>query len=183
MKKIFLLLFIALLVSCKDSKEEVVGNIYKFSKLELGTVEYTVDKVVGAESRMVYKDYDISFGDRKILYSMTATLKAGINLDSFNPDKDVVINGKSITVNLPKAKLLVLNIAPESIRYEFSKVSWFRPDFTESEKNLVLKLGEKSIRDSINSIGILKDAEENTREYFESVFSTLGFENITIIFV
>lgn len=180
---VLLLLVTMLTLSCTDKKDMVAKSIKEFTKLELGTVEYIVEKAVAAEKAMTYNNKDITVGDKKILYSITASLKAGVDLESFSPTDNIQIVGKDITVSLPKAKILVVNIAPESIRYEFSKVSWYRSDFTEAEKSEVLTKGEQSIRDSIDDLGILKDAEKNAKDYFESLFAKMGFDKITINFV
>ena len=73
---------------------------------ELGTVEYTITKIVKANDNAIYK-----VGERKILFSCTATMKAGIDLAEFNAD-DVVINNseKSITLTLPMPIVLAFNM-------------------------------------------------------------------------
>jgi len=169
--------------SCKNHKGEISRSVNEFASLELGTVEYTVTKVVAADKGLYYNDIDLSLGDKKILYSVTGTLKAGVDLSNFDASKGIITNGKSATLNLPKPILLSLNISPSSIRYEFSKVSWFRKDFSEKERNEILRLGEQSIRDAVKNIGILKDAEKNARDYFESVLGLMGYETITINFI
>jgi len=187
MRKIILLIFstsmMLMLISCSNKKDSIVSSINEFSKFELGTVEYVVEKAVAADKGTYYKDYELSIGDKKILYAMTAILKAGLDLDSFNPETDVTVSGKTVSINLPAPKLLVVNIAPESIKYEFSKVSWFRFDFSEEEKDQVLKMGEQSIRDTVDEIGILKDAEQNAKNYFDTLLRNMGFSSVTINFV
>lgn len=68
---------LALLVSCSDRTDELLAR--KISELsdmsELGTVEYTVKKIISADDAVWYK-----YGDRKILYSCVVYLKAGIDL-------------------------------------------------------------------------------------------------------
>ena len=50
------------------------------------------------------------------------------------------------------------------------------------ERNALLRQGEKQIRDSVPSLGILEKADENARRFFESVFSKMGFTAVTVQF-
>ena len=82
MRKYLLLLMLpALLLSCKSQAErELIGRFETMKKsAEFGTVEYTVKKLIKAND--VGKWYAI--GDRKILFSCTAYLKAGIRVAFF----------------------------------------------------------------------------------------------------
>jgi hypothetical protein len=57
-----------------------------------------------------------------------------------------------------------------------------RSSFTVEERNLLLRQGEKQIRDSVPSLGILEKADENARRFFESVFQKMGFTTVTVSF-
>ena len=99
-KYLLLLLLPALLLSCKSQAErELTGRFETMKKsAEFGTVEYTVKKLIKAND--VGKWYAI--GDRKILFSCTAYLKAGIDLEEFTME-DIEINGNSVHVTFPHA--------------------------------------------------------------------------------
>ena len=145
---------------------------------ELVTVEYTIKKIINADDAAWYK-----YGDRKILFTCTAFLKAGIDMKDFSPD-DVVVNreNKSITVTLPDAKLLSYNIPPEMIKQEFCNVTGFRFGFTPQDKQNLKLQGEQSILEDIPNYGILEDARKNAKEFFEATFAQLGYKNITVKF-
>jgi hypothetical protein len=145
---------------------------------ELGTVEYTITKIVKANDNAIYK-----VGERKILFSCTATMKAGIDLAEFNAD-DVVINNseKSITVTLPKPKVLAFNMPAEKAKLEYEKVSGMRFEFTPEERNNLLKQGEESILADAENLGVLKDAEENAKVFFEALLTRAGFESVNLKF-
>jgi hypothetical protein len=145
---------------------------------ELGTVEYTITKIVKANDNAIYK-----VGERKILFSCTATMKAGIDLAEFNAD-DVVINNseKSITVTLPKPKVLAFNMPAEKAKLEYEKVSGMRFEFTPEERNNLLKQGEESILADAENLGVLKDAEENAKVFFEALLIRAGFESVNLKF-
>ena len=146
---------------------------------QLGLVEYRVRKIVKADDEGAW--YKI--GDRKLLLSCTAYLKAGIDLSSFGPD-DVVFDREagSVSVTIPHSTLLSLDIPASEIRQEYDHVTMLRSSFTAEERNLLLRQGEKQIRDSVPSLGILEKADENARRFFESVFQKMGFTTVTVSF-
>ena len=71
---------------------------------------------------------------------------------------------------------------PEEIRQEYDHVTMLRQSFTAEERNALLRQGEKQIRDSVPSLGILEKAEENGRRFFESVFTKMGFTSVEVVF-
>lgn len=183
MKRVlFIVMTAALLVSCGPSQDELLSKkMNGLSEMaELGTVEYTVKKIVKADNATPawYK-----IGKRKILFTCTAFIKAGIDMKDFSAD-DVSVNKEtnSISVVLPKAKILSFNMPPEEIKEEFTLVTGFRDKFTPEEKQCLLVLGEKDIRDDIPNMGILEDAEANAKLFFTALFSQLGYEKINIKF-
>ena len=149
------------------------------SMKELSLVEYRVRKIIKADDQGEW--YKI--GDRKILMSCTAYLKAGIDLSSFS-EEDVTVDRKEgrVTVTLPHATLLSLDIPPSEIRQEYDQVTLLRSDFSAKERNDLLRQGERQIRASVTSLGILPKAEENARKFFESVFYKMGFTTVEVIF-
>ena len=143
---------------------------------ELGTVEYTVKKIVKSNDKQFY-----TIGDRQILFSSTAYLKDGVKLDNFS-EENVVINEKDVTVTLPHAELLSFNMPAEETHTVFENYGFFRSRFSAEEQNEILQLGEKDIRDDVPNLGILRDAEQNTKDIFVALLSQMGYENINILF-
>ena len=146
---------------------------------QLSLVEYRVRKIVKADDEGEW--YKI--GDRKILLSCTAYLKAGVDLATFGTD-DVRIDltGDRVSVTIPHATLLSLDIPASEVRLEYDRVTMLRSDFTAEERNALLRQGEKQIRESVPSLGILEKADENARRFFESVFLKMGFTNVEVTF-
>ena len=146
---------------------------------QLSLVEYRVSKIIKADDEGAW--YKI--GERKILLSCTAYLKAGIDLATFGPDDvDVDWTGKRVSVTIPHATLLSLDMPASEIRQEYDHVTMLRQSFTAEERNALLRQGEKQIRDSVPSLGILEKADENARRFFESVFQKMGFESVEVSF-
>lgn len=166
--------------SGKRDSELLRKEIASVSSLkQLTLVEYKVRKIIKANDEGEW--YKI--GDRKIILSCTAYLKAGIDLSTFSAD-DVTANraeGK-VTISLPHASLLSLNIPPSEIREEYDQVTLLRSGFSAEERNRLLRQGERQIRESVIYLGILDKAEENARKFFTSIFSRMGYTTVDVVF-
>ena len=95
---------------------------------------------------------------------------------------DIDWTGERVSVTIPHAILLSLDIPAAEIRQEYDHVTMLRSSFTAEERNALLRQGEKQIRDSVPSLGILPKAEENARKFFESVFAKMGFTTVEVAF-
>ena len=180
--KIFLpLLGVALLLlACRPTAEEQVrARVMSLTDMaELGTVEYTVKKLIKCDDDIWYK-----YGDRKIILSGVAYLKAGIDMTRFDPDKVRIDRGaNTISVTLPKAELLSFNMPVERIKQEFERVSGLRWNFSSEELLRLKQQGEAAVRADVPGMGILEDAEKNAKEFFEALFSGLGYEKVNVDF-
>ena len=182
MKKTLLisLAMVALLITgCGKSPKKVAmekfGVVTEMS--ELGTVEYTIAKIIKASDTKFY-----TIGDRKILVSCRATMKAGIDMAEFSK-KDVKIKGKEITITLPQPKVLAFNMPPEQAKLEYEKVGALRFDFTAEDRNNLLRQGEEAILADAANLGILEDAKKNAKMFFEALLAQAGFEEINVEFV
>ena len=146
---------------------------------ELGTVEYTITKNVKANDNQAF----YKFGDRKILFSVKAFMKAGIDLKDFSNDKvKVDESDKSVTVTLPKPSILSLNLPPEDAKVVYESVGTFRGKFSAADRTALLQQGEKAIMDSVEELGILEEAESNARQFVKAFFKQAGFDNVTVNF-
>ena len=170
-----------LVVSCGPSQEELTRRrIQGLQEMaELGTVEYTVKKVVKPSKTSTWYKY----GERKLLFTTIAYIKAGIDLKEFSAES-VKINKEenSISVTLPKARVLSFNMPPEDIKEEFTKVTGLRDKFTPEDKQELLTLAEKDILEDIPNMGILDDAQKNAKLFFTALFAQFGYDKIDIKF-
>lgn len=179
MKKnpLFSLLLLASLIAFTGCHKETSDIKTKIRKAELGTVQYTVRQII----RNSDETWQI-LGDKKVLFSVKATLKAGIDLDKMTDD-DIIVHGKDITVILPKAELLAVNIRPRDIRVAYSKVSMLRKDYTQQEYDQITRAGELAIKTDNNlKSSILAEAQSSAKEFFELLLRSNGFNNIEIRF-
>jgi hypothetical protein len=174
---------LVLLTACSHGlslQQQVMQRLSVLSRTaELGTVEYTVRKAVRARDEGDW----FKIGNRRILFSCTAYIKAGINLERLPLDKIVVDETtRSVSLVLPHATVLSINLPPEEIRLEYEDVTGFRQKFSDQERQALLRQGERDIVRDIPSLGILAEAEENALEFFRPMLEQMGFENVQISF-
>lgn len=142
---------------------------------ELATIEYSVTKIVS------YKDV-AWYGDRKILFETAATVKAGIDLNEL-ADQDIQLEGDStVTVTLPRPRILLFNMKPEQMREIFNESGVLRSDFSNEEKDGLLSQGERDIRAKVAHMDILERAARNARILVESWLKKMGFTTVRIVF-
>lgn len=101
---------ILLLTSCggKNYAQELENQIKSMggASAELGSVEYTISKIIAVDHDVFYK-----IGERKILFSSLSTMKAGVDLSLF------CAKGESIT-QIDADKTLASDQSQETKRLE-----------------------------------------------------------------
>lgn len=149
---------------------------------ELGTVEYTIKQVIRGKSQTKIGDKSIgSMGEKNILFGWTAYLKAGIELNDFSED-DIRIDEEtqSVYVNLPHAKILSINIPPDSIKEIYHREGVLSGKFDPRERDRVLDEGQDRLNEIIKTLSIQSEAETNTKLLFEDMLVQMGFERQNI---
>jgi hypothetical protein len=168
-------------VSCGKTAEQIEteteNNLRQLT--ELGTVEYVVTKIVQANDNATW----YKFGDRKIIFTCKAHLKAGIDLSEL-PEDSIQIDArqKSISLVLPKAKLLSCNMKPDDIHLVYEKTAITRFAFSNAERDNVMAQGERNIIESVAEMGMLIDVEKNAKIFLETFLKQAGFKKIDIKF-
>ena len=179
---LFAALAVLLAPACRRAslQDRVAERIEQLSRTaELGTVEYTVRKAVKARDEGDW----FKIGNRRILFSCTARIKAGINLERVPLEKLVVDEStRSISLVLPHATVLSIDLPPEQIRLEYEDITGFRQHFSDQERQALLRQGEREIVRDLPKLGILAEAEANAEEFFRPMLEQMGFDNIQIRF-
>lgn len=190
MKNLYYIALVFLLSACElmPQSKEIVYDIREIGTLS--TTEYTVAKVVKLDDEHgiweIWEKWDdirswTKFGDRKILISCRAKIKAGIDLSKIRKE-DIKINGNSINIVVPTAEVSEFSMEPKYIKTEVESVSWFRDHFTQKEKNEFLKQGEKAIREDIENSAIYSNAEYEAELFITDFYKRQGFEKVIISF-
>ena len=167
-----------LLFTCKKAANKegaVVDSIRQTGQLV--TVEYSLSKIVrAADNRTWYK-----IGERRILISVQAIVKAGVDLQSIRAE-DVAITNDEIRVTVPPPQVFSLSIPPEGIRVLYENASFFRDRFSAAERENLLQQAERQIRSLTDSLGILKTAQTNAEIFLRKLLQQGGYKNVTITF-
>ncbi len=163
------------LFACSEEKE-LRTDVYEIREVGvLATTEYTLGKIVRlSDDQAWYK-----FGDRKILISTKAKVKAGVNLTAIK-EGDIEIVGNKIKIKLPPVEITSFEMKPGDVRTEMIDVNGFRMGFSQEEKNLILRLGEASIRKEMYSTSILQEARKNTTTFVRDFYKQLGYDEVVI---
>ncbi|HEV7333682.1 MAG TPA: DUF4230 domain-containing protein [Flavisolibacter sp.] len=177
-QKTLFLLTLVMLFSCgRNEKKEsvVVQSIQQTGKLV--TAEYSLSKMVKASDNKTW--YKI--GDRRILISAEATVKAGIDLQTLGED-NVDISDEAIRVQLPLPQIFSVSIPPEKIRVLYQDVSFFRSQFSAAEREDLLRQAERQVRTVADSLGILQTAQKNAELFIRNLLQQGGYQTVTIEF-
>lgn len=178
-KYILIALLGLLLPACQEEEKRLDEDVFEIRNIgELSTTEYTIGKIVKLDD--TGDDWHQYLGDRKILISCKAKVKAGVNLYDIK-EGDIKVKGRNIEIKLPPAKITSFTIDPKQIHTEMEGVSGFRDKFTQQEKNEFMKQGEKAIRKDLESTELLKDAEKNAISFIENFYKQMGYEEVSVI--
>lgn len=150
---------------------------------ELGTVQYTVQKVISNSD----ESWQL-FGNRKILFKFKAVVKAGIDMEKFNPETATITENKkqktkSISIELPQPEIFTYNIKPDDVEMIYNQVSSLRTNYSNQERDAIVANGEMELKnDTELTQMILKDARQNASTFFEMLLRQNGFTNVTVTF-
>ncbi len=156
------------------STPAVVKEIQQLQNLE--TASYTVEKIIEAgKEGNVFQD--ILYGDRILLIAYGRVV-AGFDLSQIT-EKDVVVNGQILNINLPEPKILSTQLDNEKTRV-YDRQSGF---LTRGDKDLETQArqqAEISIRQAACESGLLTTAAQNGQKQLKVLFSSVGFATVNI---
>lgn len=178
MFKIYIYFLFCLVAACNTAPVNQEQEILALREInELVTVEYIVNKIIKAsDDKTWYK-----IGDRKILMTCEATLKAGIDFSALNAEH-IRISNKQVTLTLPHATLFSVSIKPENIKVAYEEIGAFRNSFTTQERDMLAAQAQKQIQNSADSLGVLQTAETNASLFASNFLRNLGYERVIIQF-
>jgi len=174
----FIFLLIAGFISscAEETKEPPKADVYEIKNIGLlSTSEYTIGKIIKLTD--VPEWYKI--GDRKILMSCKAKIKAGVDLKKIK-EGDITVKGNTITIVLPPAEITSFTMDPKLTQTEMESVSGFRQNFTQNEKYKYLRQGEASIKRDMKDTKILEDAEENAATFLRDFYKQMGYDKVVV---
>lgn len=175
-KKLFAVAAFLLVFGCSSEKKHRASSILELKELgKLATVEYLVSKVVRARDDQTW--YKI--GERKILISCKASIRAGVDLSKIGAQQ-IKQSENSISIQLPPPEIISFSLPPEKIKVEYVEVGIFRHRFNQSEIEGIMVQAERQIRRQMDSLNILQKAQESAATFVRHFFQQAGFEEVTV---
>lgn len=161
-------------IQIDTNRTAVIKQLQKLNRLE--TASFTIEKIVeaGAQGNQVEQ---FLFGD-KILVIANGQIIAGVDLSKIT-DKDISVQGKSLTLKLPSPEIL------QSILNNDKTIIYNRQTgiLTKGNKDLETQArsaAEKSIRTAACDGNILETARENAIKQLTALFESVGFTSVTV---
>lgn len=174
----FLFLVLLGIAQCKPAVKKpdtIVQTIQQTGQLV--TAEYTLQKMVKAsDNRTWYK-----VGDRRILLSIEAVVKAGIDLQQVSRD-DITLHDSVLKLQLPRPEIFSVSIPPSKIQVKLEDVDFLRSRFSAAEREALLRQAESQVRRLADSLGILQTAETNAATFLRRLLLPKGFRDVQIAF-
>jgi len=134
----------------------------------------------GAKKKSFYR-----MGKRKVLITMVTNTTAGLRLNDFKAETDIIVdpvNKEHVTIRLPEPVILSFDAPIDSLEEEYSISTGTRAKITLDEKMNIVQDGINDFMESADNLGILNRARENAVSAFESMFKRMGYTEIDVTF-
>jgi hypothetical protein len=153
----------------------VITHINALGRLE--TTEFAMQTVVDLENEPD-NIWEQIVGSDKLLLVAEGQVMAGFDLSKVN-DQDIVVQGTTVTMNLPAPEILNSRIDNDQT-YVVERDTGFlvKPDQTLESR--ARQIAEQSLTDWALEHGIIQKAEEYGRIQIENLLRSLGFTTIII---
>ena len=144
-----------------QTEKTITGDIIKSGLADIGelaTEEYYYTGVESFDSSKSIKGFDLPFTTSRFIYSYDGVIKAGIDFEEIEVEKDDL--KKLIVVTLPQSKILSSEIDHDSFKLYDEKQSIFNPLHVTDVNDTIKDLKAKAEADAIKK-GVLTRADKN----------------------
>jgi len=153
----------------------VVRQIQQLQRLE--TVQFSMDKIISGEHENPYLPKFLA-GDRLLLV-VHGEVIAGVDLSQFQA-QDVSLRGRTISLRLPKSKVLITRIDNSKTRVYSRDTGLFSSPDPNLESQ-VRQEAERELQEAALQANILKTADDNARTTISALLRSLGFTNVEFV--
>jgi hypothetical protein len=188
-KLFFLIILISLIVATImiysildsfDNGKVITSNTIteRLSKIsELSTSKYSYTNVLSIKDSKKFKDFSIPFTEKSFLVKYSGYVKAGVDLN----DIDVLINEKTVTLNLKKAKIFDHVINTDDLFVYDEKSSMFNK---LSMQDMIYEISNEKGKVEVDLLktGFLDEANTNAKLLLQGILLDMGFQNVIITF-
>jgi hypothetical protein len=149
----------------------IIHEVRSLARLE--TIQYSVEKIITAESRQGI--FGFLVGD-KILFVAHGTVIAGVDLEKLEPD-DMRVEDGVLYVTLPDAEIFVATLNNDQ-SYIYDREQGFLTRGDVQLETAARRAAEEEILDSAIEDGILDQAQLNAENFLYRFFLQLGFPDV-----
>lgn len=152
----------------------IVHEMRSLARLE--TIQYTVEKVVTAETRQEF--LKVLFGDRLLLVAHGVVI-AGVDLAKVGPE-DLWVENDVLYFRLPTAEVFIASLDNEK-SYIYDRQVGF---LTKGDVNLetaARRVAEEEIEKAAVEDGILDLAQQNAENFLSRMLLQLGFPEVIFV--
>lgn len=146
---------------------ETVESSLKEAK-ELTTLKYHYKNIASFENSQEFQGFKLPFTTKRFLYTYSGVIHAGVDLDKVKVD--VNNEDKSISVSLPKSKILSHDIDEKSVMFYDEKNSIFNPLDLEDYSNFRKEEEAKVEKEAVDK-GLLTEADEQSKKAVEDILN------------
>ena len=165
-------------------EKEITSEILRDGLREVGvlvTDEYYFTEVVSYTSIKRLWNIDLGITETSYLASYDGVVRAGVDLSGATVEKDDA--ARRITVTMPGAEIIDVDIDPESFQLYSEKSGLGNPISAEDFNNSLLEL-EQTAREKALARGLLERSDENARALARNLIGALvDLNEYTIVFV
>lgn len=139
----------------------------------LSVTECTVKKMI-----VVEKDAKIKAFNRVMVFSVNASMKAGIVLEKMN-ESDIKTSDNNIDIYLPHAERTESIFHNDTWKEEYCHAGIFmrrRPSLPTQHEEMANAQNEIESEKFLKNSGILSEAENTAERYIRSILSNIGLE-------
>jgi len=152
----------------------IIHDIRSLARLE--TIQYTVEKVITAESGQ--GGLGTLFGDR-LIFIAHGKIIAGVDLTRLGPD-DLQVKNSVLYVKLPEPEVFISALDNDK-SYVYDRDTGL---FTKGDINLestARRVAEEEIEKAAKEDGILDLARQNAENYLSRLFRNLGYSEVIFV--
>jgi hypothetical protein len=149
----------------------IIQGVRSLARLE--TIQYTVEKVITAESGQGTLGF--LFGD-KLIFVAHGVVIAGVDLDKLQPS-DLRVQDGVLYVTLPDAEVFAASLDNDK-SYVYDRNVGALTKGSETLETDARRAAEAAIRSAAEEDGILRLARDNAESYLYRLFLSLGFSEV-----
>ncbi len=153
----------------------IVHKVQRLARLE--TVQYTIEKVVTAQSGQEGL-WQTLFGDR-LLFVAHGVVIAGVDLSQLGPD-DLWVEDGVLYVRLPRAQVFVATLDNDK-SYVYDRETGLLSKGQVDLETQARRVAEQAILEAALEDGILEQAQANAEVFLERLFAQLGYPQVVFL--